>query len=179
MCSLLPQRHQTARSSPAPSPRSPAMRNWAELSSLALLASPWPCPGLPGDARTHSRCLDRLGAGEKGWVQQASLWPRTELRERQVHNLPLPHSLHPLLSTVTNNGFRSLAAQCLPDTVKMDVHDLLNPKSILKNGYYYPHLSDEAVEIQRGSIPCPRSLYWSEAEPGFPHRSFLTPVPLC
>lgn len=32
----------------------------------------------------------------------------------------------------------------------MCVHYLLNPKSILKGGCYYPCLSDEAVNIQRG-----------------------------
>lgn len=95
----------------------------------------------------------------------------------KVQNLPLPHSPHLLLSTVNNNSYHLLGAYCLPYTVMMHVHYLLSAKSILSNGCYYPHVSDKAVEIQRGYMSCPRSPHGSEAEPGFTHRAPLALVP--
>lgn len=158
MSSHLPRRHQAARSSPAPSPALQQLETMLSCPHLPFWPHPGPSLALPGDARTHSRCLDRLGAGEKGWAQQASLWPRTGLIERQVPKSSsssfTPPSPFVLLITAT---ICWVLIVCLTQCLMMYVYYLLNPKSILNRGHYYPHLSDEAVELWRGHRPCPSS----------------------
>lgn len=141
MCSLLPQRPQAARSSPAPLPRSPAVRNWAELSSPALLASPWLCPGpawgCQGPQQVPGQTQDwREGLGAAGQpLAKSRTQGETSPKSSSSSFSPSPPY------TVTNNSCHSLGAHCLPYTGRMYVPYLLHPKSVLNNEYYYPHLS--------------------------------------
>lgn len=95
LSALLPGRHQAARGSPAPSPGSPAVRNWAELSSPALLASPWPFPGPAWGCQDPQQVPGETGGWRGGLGAAGRRGPRTGLRETLSKILflilPRPH----------------------------------------------------------------------------------------